>query len=382
MARVSSVNIDRVLWCCNDRGINIHELAGAIKVAPETLIPILRGEGEFSLSHLKKIAKFFNKGLLFFLESEPVDENRLRTAGFRTLANDNPDLSPKIKTLIERVERQRQIFLGLRESNDEGQVQTFGPPAVDGLRPSEAALKIRDWLKLGRELTFDSYRTSIEKRGVLVFRSNGYAGAWQLPTDSSVCGFSIVHHHFPIIFVRKQESEKRQLFTLIHELGHLILHANGFVDELDDLYSHSGKEQEANAFAGHFLVPDSFLAEIGDANNPHTANEYESWLNPFSTRLGVSVEVILRRLLESNRLSHGEYESYRKWKSTNVFSNPPGGSRKYRFREPKHMFGDSFVKTVLDALHSRQINITRASSYLDNLRIADIHKLERVYNAF
>lgn len=382
MAKVSSINVDRVLWCCEDRGIDIPELAGVIKLPPETLTSILRGESNFSISHLKKIAKFFNKGLLFFLEPGPVDENRLRSAGFRTLANDNPDLSPKIKTLIERVEQQRQIFLGLREGSDEAQGQTFDPPQVVRSNPSDAAETIRLWLKIGHDLNFDTYRTSVEKRGVLVFRSNGFAGAWQIPKDSTICGFSIIHRRFPVIFVRKEESEKRQLFTLIHELGHLILHANGFVDELEDLYSYSGKEREANAFAGHLLVPNSFLAEIADTDNPHKANGYESWLNQFSNRWGVSVEVILRRLLDSNRLSHDEYESYRKWKSINIFSNPSGGSRKYRFREPKHMFGDRFVKTVLDALHSRQINITRASSYLDNLKIADIHKLERVYNAF
>jgi hypothetical protein len=56
-----------------------------------------------------------------------------------------------------------------------------------------------------------------------------------------------------------------------------------------------------------------------------------------------------------------------------------GGSRKYRHREPKHVFGDTFVRTVLDALNARHITLAKASSYLDSLKIKDLHQLERYY---
>ncbi|MGZ5052648.1 MAG: hypothetical protein ACXWF8_16665 [Methylobacter sp.] len=53
------------------------------------------------------------------------------------------------------------------------------------------------------------------------------------------------------------------------------------------------------------------------------------------------------------------------------------GNRQYRHREPKHIFGDTFVRTVLDALDARYITLAKASSYLDNLKINDLHQLER-----
>ena len=43
------------------------------------------------------------------------------------------------------------------------------------------------------------------------------------------------------------------------------------------------------------------------------------------------------------------------------------------------MFGDPFVKTVLDALHAKKITLARASTYLDNLKVSDVHKLESRY---
>ena len=169
---------------------------------------------------------------------------------------------------------------------------------------------------------------------------------------------------------------------MMHELGHLLLHTKSFVDNEDDLFSHSGKERVANAFAGYLLVPDEFLRNISDFDKPELVGEYDTWLKPYRAQWAVSSEVILRRLLNSHRLSQSEYEKYRDWKKSSTTSEATFGSRAYRYREPKHIFGDGFVKTVLDALHSKQITITRASTYLDNLKVADIHKLERVYNAF
>jgi len=382
MADINSLNFERILWCCRDRGISLQQLGDAVGMNRQKLELVFRDEVALSISQLKKIARFFNRGLLFFVESGPVREDRIRTAGFRTLANENPALDIKIKTIIERVERQRQILLSLQEDNDEVSVIKFKPPFIDSDRITEAAQQVRDWLEIENDLTFDGYRTAIEKKGILVFRSNGYAGAWQIPANSSVWGFSIIHTEFPIIFVRKAVSESRQLFTLIHELGHLILHSRGFVDDLDDLYSHVGRERDANAFAGNLLVPNEFLSQISDEQNPREPNRYESWLKPFTSRWGVSAEVILRRLLDSKRLGKDEYEAYREWKKTTVVAEGKTGSRAYRFREPKHIFGDYFVKSVLEALHSKQITLSKASTYLDNLKISDIHKLERVYNAF
>lgn len=38
------------------------------------------------------------------------------------------------------------------------------------------------------------------------------------------------------------------------------------------------------------------------------------------------------------------------------------------------------MRTVLDAMNARRITLAKASdSYLDNLKISDLHKLERFY---
>jgi Zn-dependent peptidase ImmA (M78 family) len=183
----------------------------------------------------------------------------------------------------------------------------------------------------------------------------------------------------PVIVVKKQQWESQQTFTMMHELGHLLLHRDSSIDDERDLQSHDGHEQGANSFAGKLLVPDSFLKVIRDDQKPRDVAEFDDWLERPRKMWGVSGEVILRRLLDSGRLTRFEYAEYRKWRMNVVVPLRDGGSREWRHREPKNIFGDTFVRAVLDALSSRYISLSKASTYLDGLKISDLHQLERHY---
>ncbi len=379
MGKLKSVNTERIQWCAKDAGLSIEELADATGVSFNKIRQVFGSKDTFNITEIKKIAKYFNRGLLFFFEKAPVKESKIRTAGFRTLANDKPQLDPKVKGIIEQVERQREVFLSIKEEIGDRELTEFQSPGALPSSVPEAAAIVRDWLSIGSRMNFDSYRKAIEAREILVFRSNGYAGAWKIPSESPVIGFSIYHQVYPIIFVRKQDSLERQLFTLIHELAHLLIHGGGLLDDESDLNSHQAREKTANSFAGQLLVPNSFLDEISIVNKPDSADEFENWLRPLTRNWGVSFEVVLRRLLDSKFITKSDYRKYREWKKTIVYPKKEGGNRQYRYREPKHIFGDTYVATVLDALNSKTITLNRASSYLDNIKIRDIHKLQKFY---
>jgi len=339
----------------------------------------MAGQDGMTFNQLRKVADHFGRGVLFFLEEGPVDEAQVHSPQFRTLANQKPELSAKLKALIERVEKQREVYLSLREDLDDADRPRFSPPVLPSDDLQEAARIARQWLGLNEQNDFDSYRDALESQGVLVFRSNGYNGKWQIAKENPILGFSLYDAACPVIVVKKQDSETRQSFTLMHELGHLLLHKTSSIDDERDLESHRGHEREANAFAGYLLVPDAFLASILDVERPDEVSEYDYWLEHQRKAWGVSGEMILRRLLDAGRLPQRQYEAYRQWSRQTPIVVEDGGSRKYRNREPRHIFGDTFVRTVLDSLYARHITLARASSYLDNLKIKDLHELERYY---
>lgn len=381
MTRVEQVNSRRIEWCCADYGMSTQDLATEVGIAPGPMAAIVVGEQQPTYLQLERIARFFGRGVLFFLEEgEPAAEN-VHSPAFRTLANQKPQMSAKMRALIERAERQREVYVALREELGDGDYPRFAPPDLVGLPTKRAARIARQWLGLTNEGTFAAYRARVEAAGVLVFRSNGYNGKWQIPKENPILGFSLFDQTCPLIVVKKEQWETRQTFTLMHELGHLLLQRSSSIDDEQDFFSDRIAERRANSFAGLLLVPDDHLERIVDNERPDDASEFDDWLALDRDRWGVSTEVILRRLMDEGRLTQEKYEAYRAWSNNRpaeIFEEATG-TRMYRHREPKHIFGDRFVRLVLDAMGSERITLTRASSYLDSLKISDLRALERHY---
>ena len=379
MERIDFINLNRIIWCCRELGITPYELANEVGLSNTTMENFIEKDAGLTFTQLKSISEYFGRGILFFLESEDLEPERVHTPAFRTLTNQKPELTQKVKLLIERVERQREVYLALNENLD-GERKEFEPPVnlVD-MNIAEAARVTRRWLGLRNTNNFESYREAIEAKNILVFRSNGYSGKWQIAKESPIIGFVLYDPICPVIVIKKQNAETQQAFTLMHELAHLLLHRASSIDDEKDLYEHAGMESEANAFAGHVLVPPELLNAINDSERPQDVSQLDVWLDVYKKRWGVSVEVILRRLMDSGRLDKISYGKYRKWRSEQQFPVSSGGNREWRHREPEHIFGAPFVRTVLDSLSSNKITITKASKYLDGIKLKDIHQLEAYY---
>ena len=121
-----TINPARLQWCCEAIDVDIDHLSNDINIAKTTL-----QKAEVSIQQLTKIAKYFNRGLLFFLEPDDVVEDKIYSPQFRTgsvsgsvnsphrsphrINNQTPIHDRKLRALIERVEKQRQIYLGLME---------------------------------------------------------------------------------------------------------------------------------------------------------------------------------------------------------------------------------------------------------------------------
>src|SRR5450759_492276 len=139
MERIQSINPERIEWCCADYGITPGDLASELNIAASSIERVIEGEDGITFSQLRKIAEYFGRGILFFLESGPVDEAQVHTPQFRTLANQKPELSTSLKKLIERVEKQRAVYLSLRDDLDETELLQFNPPKFTRKDPQEAA---------------------------------------------------------------------------------------------------------------------------------------------------------------------------------------------------------------------------------------------------
>jgi Zn-dependent peptidase ImmA (M78 family) len=258
-----AINLNRLKWCCNTLGIDIHNFHTEIKIAESSIKKAINGEAVFSIKQLSKIAKYFNQNLLFFLEPDNVIEDKIYSPQFRTINNKKPIKNKKLLNFIKNAEKQRKVYLNLL---DDLQIPIINNWKID-LNTNKENIKkssqmVRKWLEIKSGDSFSSLRNSIETKGVMIIVSNGYNGVWQIDKKDSTRGFCLNYETLPIIVIKKQESKGAQAFTLMHELAHLLLHKESMIDEEEDFYNYQGKEREANEIASNVLIPDEYLNNI------------------------------------------------------------------------------------------------------------------------
>ena len=102
------------------------------------------------------------------------------------------------------------------------------------------------------------------------------------------------------IYVNRQDSSTRQLFTLAHELGHYFLHKDsrsefidgGFVLHREEATKYEIEEVEANEFAANLTMPEeAIVRRIGDVRAVSAQNVTE-----LAREFGVSLPAMAVRL--------------------------------------------------------------------------------------
>ena len=121
-------------------------------------------------------------------------------------------------------------------------------------------------------------------------------------------GLALCDKYAPLIFVNAADTKAGQIYTLIRELGHLILGAPG----LSNVGIHSTEvldetEIWCNKFASEFLISEAELK--GQIQNGESV---DSMVNRLAEIFRVSNLIVLRRLLDIDVISCDEFEYFRK----------------------------------------------------------------------
>lgn len=97
--------------------------------------------------------------------------------------------------------------------------------------------------------------TFLEDQGVLVSIA-GYFGSTNRPYDSSeFSGFSLFDKYAPLIFVNGKEAHSAQIFTMLYEVGHLVLGESAVSDDAVNTEGSHRSERWCDEFAAAFLMP-------------------------------------------------------------------------------------------------------------------------------
>ena len=199
------------------------------------------------------------------------------------------------------------------------------------------------------------------------FQKNLGIFVFQFPMpEEDLDGFSYAFDEFPYaIVVNNQNAPVKKIFTLFHELGHILKHdpavcKNTFNDSLP-------VELECNNIAGKFLVPKDLLVKT------ESIDEIFSLASTFN----ISGEVYLRRLSEEKKISKTTFfellglvrERSNSFKKKRPKEKQEGGPS--MIVQSKSTRGSKFFDVVATAATDGKISYSAASDLL-GLKIGNI----------
>jgi Zn-dependent peptidase ImmA (M78 family)/DNA-binding XRE family transcriptional regulator len=163
------------------------------------------------------------------------------------------------------------------------------------------AEQLREYLKLNARVTFEELKESAQERHIHVFE-------WHLPPKLS--GFSY-RGAFTVIFVNRDHSEPRRLFTLAHELAHVLFHLGpGQETAVSAMAStRDPQEKQANAFAAEILMPKPRIEGLVRERGRDALRDPKG-LKQAADDFNVSAQALFYRLAQFDVFSWSEKTNY------------------------------------------------------------------------
>ncbi len=366
MTQTIPVNPEVLKWVRKTAGLSIEDVVLKLKrktIDKNIIARWEEGEGSPSYSQLEALAYDIYKRPLaiFFFPNPPQEE--MPEQNFRTLPEYEIDSLPsRIRFLIRKAKVMQINLDELYDEKNPGSRQivkdlSFNPK----VSPAVMAKTVRDYLGIkletqtswiDEEQAFKKWREVFVENGIFVFKD-----AFKV---SEFSGFCLYNTTFPTIYINNSKAKTRQIFTLFHELAHLLFKTGG-VDTRIENYSQLLKgdnkliEFICNSFAGEFLVPSKeFWKEAG------TLPVDETTFENLAQKYCVSREVILRKFRDKEKVTQPYYNKMTKeW---NVPSKKGGGGTHYGTKMA--YLGERYLSQAFGKYFQKQISRPQLADYL------------------
>jgi len=312
MVRQIPINPDTLRWARETANISLEEVAFRIKKSPEIIEDWERMGGKTpTYVQLETLAyEIYKRPIAIFFFPDPPREIDPKSS-FRTLpASELEDLPP---TFLKLFRDAQAMQINLEELNDgvnpnpDKMLRDLSFSPDDNVDDMAAAVREYLGVPVATQLLWKDVRTAlkewrkaIENKGIYVFKDAFHF--------DEISGFCIYDSEFPVIYLNNSMPMTRQVFTLFHELVHLLLKTGG-IDKRNDAFLRKLKgdnkraEILCNKFSGVFLVPDSDFERMLKETRLD-----EEEIQQLANRYNVSREVILRKCLDRNLVSNAYYE--------------------------------------------------------------------------
>ena len=309
---------------------------------------------------------------------EPIQQS------FRTLPSTQfEDIPPKIRLLLRKA---KAFQLGLAElnlgRNPASNLITRELRPTDNATVEEIAADIRTCLGVSFEDQFEwknsdvalkAWRRAFYEVGIYIFKD-----AFGREHDD-YSGFSLHDDEFPIIYVNNSTTRSRQIFTLFHELAHLLFHTSGLVTLSDNYLDDLSRDQRrieviCNEMASKALVPDEFFDEVFEElfGSRRAEEDPRALAEDLADRFCVSREMIYRKFLDRQFVDQNEYQAAAsEWNSQRT-SDGNGGNSYFTWLA---YLGREFISLAFTRYYQGAVSFEQLGDILD-IKPRNLEKLE------
>ena len=363
-------------WVLGESGFGLEEVAAHLKVSVEDLQDWQFGRSAPGFTQLKKLAAKVHRPVATFLLPRPPRREGPVVEFRHPPGTEHRTLSPVERRYIRRASRLQRILAWISGELNEPRTRIVTtrieePPASAALA-TRAQLNIAesDQLRwLSTSAAFDEWRARLEELGILVFL---------FPLGKKSCrGFSLWNERAPVIAVNTAWNDAARIFTLFHELGHLVTRTNSACTE--GVVAHSQNvdsvERWCERFAAEVLMPkDLITAEIRQRFGSKAAFSDVQEVAWLAHRLKTSLRAATIRLIE---LGLASWEFYGDLPPTGDAKRPGGGGTGRVRREIREdELGRKTAVLFKRAVSADVIAPTQALPYLD-ISHADFEHVEQ-----
>jgi Zn-dependent peptidase ImmA (M78 family)/transcriptional regulator with XRE-family HTH domain len=381
-----------LVWARERASLGPEEAAKKLGLAPEQLTAIEAGEAELSMAQLRKMAELYKRPIsVFFLPEPPTDFQPLRD--LRRLEVMPGPMSKALAYEIRAAQERRLVAIELADSIDEPPPElgvtarrTDNPEVIGAAVRKRLGISVQQQARwTSHDTTFRGWRDALEAAGILV---SVLGGAHHQVPLAEVRGFAIAERPFPMIVVNGQDRGYGRVFTLMHELGHILLGESVFEDDLDpgEILPPANRATEAfcNRIAAAVLMPrEALLAEAAVAPKQASGTYSDGEIAALASRYGVSREALLIRLADLGRADPDFVAEkraalaalYAAQRRREQEDEEEGGFAPYQYQVLGHL-GRSFARLVLQAYNARRVTLSTASGYLGT-QAKNLPKIER-----
>lgn len=376
---LSGVNGEIIRWAREFYNMSPDEAAQAIGVDITRYMNWEDGTEHPTYAKLKKISDVFRKPSAVFFFPEPPQLPSIK-GDLRTLPDEI--VNSFSKNVIIQFEKAKVYQFSLEElyGNKKSIIaqRSSFPKDIDQLCDffrmrlefPISAQKARKSTKV----VFEVFREKFYDLGIYVFKD-----AFK---DNRISGICLNDDHFPVIVINNSMSFARQVFTLFHELYHLISDTSGAEIIRDEYYvtldaQQTEIERACDTFANAFLVPmDDFRQEL----KKKPLNEYR--IEELATLYSVSKEAIMYKLYKMGKMTPAEYNDLKEFFYGDAIRNSEkrkgqsGGGNHY-YTQLAYL-GQRYAGDVFKQYFSGKIDSVRASEMLQS-KVDHLPNLESVY---